>query len=87
VQLIPSLTCRRKCLRALAPRLVLTVLIAFVGNSAAWAQDRRCHFDPDNLVVSRNVYDNNPNNIQMGTTLPPNCAATSDGLRRVRRST
>jgi hypothetical protein len=30
-------------------------------------------------VVSRSVYDNNPNNVQVGQILPPNCAATTGG--------
>jgi hypothetical protein len=30
-------------------------------------------FIPGNLVVSRSVYDNNANNVQVGETLPPNC--------------
>ncbi len=30
-------------------------------------------FFPGNLVVSRSVYDNNPNNVQVGEILPPNC--------------
>ncbi len=34
------------------------------------------HFFPGNLVVSRSVYDNNANNIAVGTQLPPNCAKT-----------
>jgi hypothetical protein len=33
-------------------------------------------FFPGNLVVSRSVYDNNANNIAVGTALPPNCAKT-----------
>jgi len=32
-----------------------------------------------NLVVSRSVYDNNPNNIAVDATLPPNCATTLGG--------
>jgi hypothetical protein len=36
-------------------------------------------FWPGNLVVSRSVYDNNPNNVQVGQILPPNCAATTGG--------
>jgi hypothetical protein len=36
----------------------------------------RIHFFPGNLVVSRSVYDNNANNIAVGTQLPPNCAKT-----------
>jgi hypothetical protein len=42
------------------------------------------YFIPGNLVVSRSVYDNNPNNVQVGETLPPGCmngcgTAVSDG--------
>jgi hypothetical protein len=36
-------------------------------------------FWPGNLVVSRSVYDNNPNNVQVGQILPPNCASTTGG--------
>jgi hypothetical protein len=36
-------------------------------------------FWPGNLVVSRSVYDNNPNNVQVGQVLPPNCASTTGG--------
>ena len=36
-------------------------------------------FWPGNLVVSRSVYDNNPNNVKTGMILPPNCAATTGG--------
>jgi hypothetical protein len=36
-------------------------------------------FSPGNLVVSRTVYDNNPNNVQVGEILPPNCASTQGG--------
>jgi hypothetical protein len=36
----------------------------------------RFRFFPGNLVVSRSVYDNNANNIAVGTQLPPNCAKT-----------
>jgi hypothetical protein len=36
-------------------------------------------FSPGNLVISRSVYDNNPNNVQVGMILPPNCASTQGG--------
>ncbi len=36
-------------------------------------------FYPNNLVVSRSVYDNNPGNVTVGEILPPNCALTSGG--------
>jgi hypothetical protein len=39
----------------------------------ASAQNGSTYFYPGNLVVSRSVYDNNPDNIQVGTILPPNC--------------
>jgi hypothetical protein len=34
-------------------------------------------FLPGNLVVSRSVYDNNPKNVSIGMTLPPNCTLSS----------
>jgi hypothetical protein len=34
-------------------------------------------FTPGNLLVSRSVYDNNPNNVQVGASLPPNCATAN----------
>jgi hypothetical protein len=39
----------------------------------------RSFFFPGNLVVSRSVYDNNPNNVQVGEILPPNCGTTQGG--------
>lgn len=39
----------------------------------------RLQFWPGNLVVSRSVYDNNANNVKIGTILPPNCASTLGG--------
>jgi hypothetical protein len=36
-------------------------------------------FWPGNLVVSRSVYQNNPENVQVGMILPPNCASTQGG--------
>jgi hypothetical protein len=57
-------------------------LLAAIANQTASAGD----FDfgvplflPGNLVLSRTVYDNNPNNVTVGTILPPNCAATTGG--------
>ena len=37
------------------------------------------HFAPNNLVVSRSVYDNKPGNVKIGEILPPNCALTTGG--------
>ncbi len=65
------------------------VAAAFTGAAAAADNDgtfghnghfRHGHFfAPDNLVVSRSVYDNQAGNVVVGTVLPPNCAATSGG--------
>jgi hypothetical protein len=46
---------------------------------AASAQGGSAYFQPGNLVVSRSVYDNNPNNVQVGQLLPPNCQQTQVG--------
>ncbi len=37
------------------------------------------HFAPNNLVVSRSVYDNKAGNVKVGQVLPPNCALTLAG--------
>jgi len=62
------------------------VFTALASGSAALAQSGSAYFAPNNLMVSRVVYDNNPNTLVAGATqLPPNCApancvtATSDG--------
>jgi hypothetical protein len=39
----------------------------------ALADDDDANFQPGNLLLSRVVYDNNPNNVTVGQTLPPNC--------------
>jgi len=64
---------------ALAQRLSLAFLAAaMVGASAKPAQSDSNYFSPGNLVVSRSVYDNNPNTLVVGVTaLPPNCQAAS----------
>ena len=63
---------------SLARQLGFILLIAFVGTGAAFAQDNGTFFSSKNLVVSRSVYDNNPNNLVVGVTaLPPNCSAPS----------
>ena len=41
--------------------LVLVLLIALGGGSATFAQNGSAFFSTGNLVVSRTVYDNNPN--------------------------
>src|SRR5215831_15774074 len=49
---------------------VLVILPPFAFRSSSANDD---FFLPGNLVVSRTVYDNNPANVQVGMTLPPNC--------------
>lgn len=66
-------------LRALSQRAAALSLITLVAGVAAMAQERGGHFTPGNMVVSRSVYDNNPNNVKVGTILPPNCANTTGG--------
>ena len=70
-------------MRIFTPSLVLLSLAALAFTRAASAQDQSSHpqnrLYPGNLVVSRSVYDNNPENVSVGTILPPNCAATTGG--------
>jgi len=65
--------------RALA--IVSLSLLVFTITSSAQERkfERGSFFYPGNLVVSRSVYDNNPNNVQVGEILPPNCASTTGG--------
>jgi len=66
----------------LGAALVIAVLAA---GPAAFAQSGSAYFLPNNLLLSRVVYDNNPNNVVVGMQLPPGCAtancvtATADG--------
>jgi hypothetical protein len=63
----------------LSKTLAILSLAAFANSISAFAQsfgDPFPYFLPGNLVVSRSVYDNNANNIAVGTALPPNCAKT-----------
>ncbi len=51
-------------------RLTLALLsTAMVAGTAKFAQSDSNYFFPGNLVVSRSVYDNNPNNVQAGVTV------------------
>jgi len=61
---------------------------ALIAAVPAIAQDHKGDRDkfffwPGNLVVSRSVYDNNPNNVKVGEILPPNCANTTGGCGAV----
>jgi hypothetical protein len=56
----------------------LTFLAASIPAVAQDDAHSHIRFFPGNLVVSRSVYDNNPNNVVAGVTaLPPNCSAPS----------
>jgi hypothetical protein len=56
----------------------LTVLLtATLCIPIATAQNGSAYFYPGNLVVSRSIYDNNPSNVQVGMTLPPNCVVST----------
>jgi hypothetical protein len=67
-------------LRTVARRLALVLATVVIGTTVVWAQhDDHPFFVPGNLVVSRAVYDNNPNNVQVGETLPPGCENTLGG--------
>ena len=57
----------------------ILLISASVAVSAVPGFAQRDYFTPGNLVVSRSVYDNNPNNIQVGQILPPNCQQTQAG--------
>jgi hypothetical protein len=77
-----KLVCRQILTRGIA----ILSLSALAATLPAHAEDRDhdtdhgdsagIHFFASNLVVSRSVYDNNANNIAVGTQLPPNCAKT-----------
>ena len=69
-----SLRSKQNRNRALALAAVLTTGVAATGLQA-FAQELR----PNNLVVSRSVYDNRASNVKVGTILPPNCAETLGG--------
>jgi hypothetical protein len=53
--------------------LLAAPFISLICVYTASAQNGSAYFYPGNLVVSRSVYDNNPNNVQVGMTLPPDC--------------
>jgi hypothetical protein len=65
------------CVLAQYPLTLIIVIVAIA--LPTFAQKRGAFFQPGNLVVSRTVYDNNPNNVYVGELLPPNCQATQAG--------
>src|SRR5271156_308514 len=75
---------KKNRLRVSARRAGLAVSLGILATGvAAFAHDDfqlpGFRFFPGNLVVSRSVYDNKAGNVQVGTILPPNCAATTGG--------
>jgi hypothetical protein len=69
--------------KTLARGIAVVSFSVFLGQIPATGQNfpfgNTTKFWPGNLVVSRSVYDNNANNVQVGTILPPNCASTTGG--------
>ncbi len=62
--------------------VTVALAMAFTGGLKAdkdFDEGRNFRFFPGNLVVSRSVYDNDANNIKVGTILPPGCASTTGG--------
>jgi hypothetical protein len=59
--------------------IISTPVLAQDDDKDHRGQNQRRVFYPGNLVVSRSVYDNNANNVQVGQILPPNCASTMGG--------
>src|SRR5215467_3322931 len=56
----------------------VVVALALVQSPTAFAADDDADFRPGNLLVSRVIYDNNPNNIVAGVTLlPPGCVGSA----------
>jgi hypothetical protein len=49
------------------------ILLALGSGSVAFAQGGSAYFLPNNLLLSRVVYDNNPKNVVVGMSLPPEC--------------
>jgi hypothetical protein len=67
----------KRAIAAISTSVLVASIPAVAQNSKP---DRdRFFFFPGNLVVSRSVYDNNPNNVQVGQILPPNCQSTQGG--------
>ncbi len=66
-------------LRAIAKHLTLVSMTILAGLTITSAQSIGPYFDPGNLVISRSVYDNDPNNVTVGQLLPPGCQMTQGG--------
>ena len=66
-------------LRLLGAAVVAAVLAWTIAGPASANFQPFFFFIPGNLVVSRSVYDNNPNNVSVGEPLPPDCAPSTGG--------
>jgi hypothetical protein len=67
---------RFACPLAFQSGLAATLFVSgFAGGPAALADSD--YFQPGNLLLSRVIYDNNPNNVTIGMTLPPNCVPST----------
>jgi hypothetical protein len=80
--MIASYLSRQSSRSSLALLAVISIGFIATTNSASAQKtrnDQKPFFFPGNLVVSRSVYDNNPNNVTVGEILPPNCASTTGG--------
>ncbi len=66
-------------LHAIAQRMAMVSMIVLATLMVAPAQSTGPYFQPGNLVVSRSVYDNDPNNVTVGQLLPPGCQNTQGG--------
>jgi hypothetical protein len=71
---------KRRVGHATLARGLVVLLLAGVlaGGSVAYAGPGSDYFLPGNLVVTRSVYDDNANNVEVGQTLPPNCVVAKD---------
>jgi hypothetical protein len=68
------------CLNRFMGRITLVLMTAvIVAVTSTSARSAGMPFYEGNLVVSRSLYDDNANNIKVGTILPPNCAQTLGG--------
>lgn len=72
-------TSKFDCPLFLQSGLAAVVLLSGLANiPVALADDDEADFRPGNLLLSRVVYDNNPNNVAAGVTaLPPNCVGAA----------
>ena len=67
---------KKRRILGFACNLIAIGLIALACGSASGGEGGLgVPFFPHNLVVTRSVYDNNPNNVTVGETLPPGCTS------------